>query len=159
MDTRPFKNHKPNEISEQEQDDQGPKIDLFDLPNEVLLPIFDTGTRLKAAELVCKNWHAKIRSCPDFWQLACKRILIDEEMIKRNMSEVLNVDPKFILVEPGSAEKWRRIWVKHGGGACEGCYGLGYCDYKAYNRSLCENCRFREPYRSWDKVKAASKFS
>lgn len=145
MEIRPFKKHN-----------QDPEMDLFDLPNEVLLRIFDTGTCLRAAELVCKKWADRIRAVPDFWQLACKRILIDEEMIKRNLRDVLNIDPKFISLEPASAEKWRRCWVKHVGGACEHCYGFVYCDYKAYNKSLCADCRFREPYRSWDKEKVAS---
>jgi len=155
MEISPFKRRKVsthNETSEQENPNQAPKMDLFDLPLEVLLRIFDTGTSLKAAELVCKKWHEKTRAVPDFWQLACKRILIDEEMIKRNLSDVLNVNPKFISLETAPASIWRRIWFKHAGTArCQHCHGLAYCDYKAYNMMLCSDCRFLEPYSSWDK--------
>lgn len=156
MEISTFKRRKLSRDNERSDAMQDHDMDLFDLPLEVLLRIFDAGTSLKAAELVCKKWHHKIRAIPDFWQLACKQILIDEEMIKRNLSDALNVNPKFISLETAPAVIWRRIWVKHAGGACEHCYWADFCDYKAYNKTLCWKCRFLEPYRSWDEKEASS---
>lgn len=140
---------KKQKRCDDDDDAQGQKIDLFDLPNAVLLRIFDSGTRLQAAEMVCKKWKSNIRSVPDFWEKACRRLCIDEVEVTGNMNEVLNVDAELIsMITTSPSEIWRKIWLKHKDGVCVHCLQCKDCDYKLMKMKLCWDCRFLEPYNA-----------
>jgi len=117
------------------------KTDLFDIPSDVLVKIFNSGTRLKVAEQVSSKWRQCIRSDPTFWRSACERIGLTAAMI----SKEIRSEP---LV-------WRNLWANRSTRICQGCLSNEGVPYQLFhNIQLCWDCRLLAPYNAITKTEA-----
>lgn len=117
----------------------------FDLPIDVLPAIFYSGTRLIAAEKVCKQWRSAIQSDPIFWRTACERIGLTKNM----MTEELRVGTN------GEASVWRKLWVHKTKTICQHCLSNKGVTHPLFPEvQLCNGCRNLYPYNAMCKAGA-----
>lgn len=122
------------------------RTDLADLPAEVLLQIFRTGTSLQLAEQVSARWRAKIESTPVLWKNACARLSVNEETVTHGLRKRLDSDePEF----RNKALVWRGIWLKYSKKVCQHCFNHEGTEYPLFDGIiLCPACRRLEPYNA-----------
>lgn len=115
------------------------KLDLFDLPVEVLLHIFRDGETLLAAEGASQRWRGALRGEEAFWRGAC------------NYAGLRLHESASAGGTPASA-RWRRTYMAARGRTCRHCgralrYHLRVAAYGAGSGGrLCRGCRKLEPY-------------
>jgi len=129
-------------------------IDPFDLPDELLLQIFKTGTSLHLAEQVSDKWRSKIESTPEFWKNACTRLSVNEGNITQVLRQRLRVKSKKSKYS-NKALVWREIWLKYRKKVCQYCASIRGSEYPLFdNIVLCSPCKRLEPYNALTKTLA-----
>lgn len=135
---------------------KGDRIDLLDLPVEILRQIFPTGTSLQVAEQVSGKWRAKIESTPGLWKNACERLSLNEGTVTQQLRERLQSDSD---KDRNKALVWRDIWRYYRKKVCQHCFSHTGSEYPLFdNIIMCTTCRKLEPYNAVTSFEARSLF-